>query len=89
MNDDLVGQFTRQSHFGAAYCADHIAAIGDLFHPHAFTKTHLPQAFAGGAIEEADVKFTAHFSLFQRDQCILLEFMSDVRGGGHNGMIAC
>lgn len=66
-------QFAGKRHFCPADRADHVAAVGDFFHAHALTESHLTELFTGGPIDEADVEFTAHLGLSKRDQGVLLQ----------------
>ena len=81
-------KFSGKCHFCATNGADHIAAIGDFFDAHAFTKAHLAEFFASGPVDETNVKFTAHLGLLKRDQGVLFQCADNIGGVRHVQKVA-
>lgn len=79
-DENLMSEFSGEGEFCAADGAEEIATVGDFFDTHAFTKAHLAQLFTSGALQKADMKLTADFRLFQRNQRVLLQNVRNVCG---------
>lgn len=83
-----MGEFAGKRHFCATNGANHVATVGDFFHAHALTKSHLAEFFASGSVDETDMKFTAYLGLLKRNQGVLFQCAGDVSGVRHVGIVA-
>ena len=82
LDHDLVGEVLADGEAGAADRADQVAAVGEFADLELFAKTHVAQAVAGGAAEQADADIAADTDLGEGHGAV--EFQIGGRAGKHS-----